>query len=96
MTKMIFLHFWDDTSLFLRVLCPQPLYNMKAILLLALERVLTRRNLGVCMNIQEVEWKHYPYVAEYSPARSFVERLVLKGKQPNGSLWAPEKRGSMG
>lgn len=34
------------------------------------------------MNIQEVEWKHYPYVAEYSPARSFVERLVLKGKQP--------------
>jgi len=34
------------------------------------------------MERQEVQWKHYPLVAVHSAARSFVERLVLKGKRP--------------
>jgi integrase/recombinase XerD len=34
------------------------------------------------MEKQEVQWKHYPLVAAHPAARSFVERLVLKGKRP--------------
>jgi hypothetical protein len=34
------------------------------------------------MDIQEVKWGHYPRVAAQSAARSFVERLTLKGKRP--------------
>ena len=34
------------------------------------------------MDIQEVKWEHYPRVAIHPATRSFVERLVLKGKRP--------------
>ena len=34
------------------------------------------------MGIQNVQWEHYPRVAAHSAARSFVERLTLKGKRP--------------
>ena len=34
------------------------------------------------MDEQEIQWKHYPRVANHAAARSFVERLVLKGKRP--------------
>jgi methylphosphotriester-DNA--protein-cysteine methyltransferase len=34
------------------------------------------------MDIQNVKWEHYPYVAAQSAARSFIERLTLKGKRP--------------
>ncbi|HYU73325.1 MAG TPA: tyrosine-type recombinase/integrase [Ktedonobacteraceae bacterium] len=34
------------------------------------------------MNIQDVKWKYYPHVAAQSAARSFIERLTLKGKRP--------------
>jgi integrase/recombinase XerD len=34
------------------------------------------------MERQEVQWKHYPLVAAHLAARSFVERLILKGKRP--------------
>jgi integrase/recombinase XerD len=34
------------------------------------------------MDIQEVKWEHYPRVAAHSAARSFIERLTLKGKRP--------------
>ncbi len=34
------------------------------------------------MERQEVQWKHYPLVAVHPAARSFVERLTLKGKRP--------------
>jgi integrase/recombinase XerD len=34
------------------------------------------------MNIQEIRWECYPHVASSPAARSFVERLVLKGKRP--------------
>jgi integrase/recombinase XerD len=34
------------------------------------------------MEKQEVQWKHYPLVAAHPAARSFVERLTLKGKRP--------------
>src|SRR5258708_19952533 len=34
------------------------------------------------MNIQEIRWECYPRVASFSAARSFVERLALKGKRP--------------
>jgi integrase/recombinase XerD len=34
------------------------------------------------MNIQEIRWEHYPRVADQGAARSFIERLVLKGKRP--------------
>src|SRR5206468_9606145 len=33
------------------------------------------------MNIQEIRWECYPRVASCPAARSFVERLVLKGKR---------------
>ena len=39
-------------------------------------------NRGVDMERQEVRWEHYPLVAEHAAARTFVERLVLKGKSP--------------
>src|SRR6266852_9330126 len=34
------------------------------------------------MDIQEVKWEHYPHVAAHAAARSFIERLTLKGKRP--------------
>src|SRR6266581_4526982 len=34
------------------------------------------------MDIQDAKWEHYPRVAAHSAARSFVERLILKGKRP--------------
>src|SRR6266852_9177150 len=34
------------------------------------------------MDTQEVKWEQYPRVAINSAAKSFVERLVLKGKRP--------------
>jgi site-specific recombinase XerD len=34
------------------------------------------------MAIQEVQWEHYQRVAAHSAARSFIERLTLKGKRP--------------
>src|SRR5437667_11331071 len=34
------------------------------------------------MDNQNTKWEHYPRVAAHSAARSFVERLVLKGKRP--------------
>ncbi len=34
------------------------------------------------MDAQAVRWEHYPRVAAHSAARSFVERLALKGKRP--------------
>lgn len=34
------------------------------------------------MDIQEIRWGQYPRVAAHPTARSFVERLVLKGKRP--------------
>jgi integrase/recombinase XerD len=34
------------------------------------------------MDAQEVRWEYYPHVAAQTAARSFVERLVLKGKRP--------------
>ncbi len=34
------------------------------------------------MNIQEIRWECYPRVATSPAARSFVERLALKGKRP--------------
>lgn len=34
------------------------------------------------MNTQEIRWERYPHVASFPAARSFVERLVLKGKRP--------------
>src|SRR6266516_1014908 len=34
------------------------------------------------MDTPEVAWEHYPLVAEHAAARTFVERLVLKGKRP--------------
>jgi len=34
------------------------------------------------MDAQEVKWDYYPLVAAQSAARSFIERLVLKGKRP--------------
>src|SRR6266566_9307227 len=34
------------------------------------------------MERQEVQWKHYPLIAAHPAARSFVERLALKGKRP--------------
>lgn len=38
--------------------------------------------LGESMDTQEVKWDHYPHVAAQAAARSFVERLVLKGNRP--------------
>lgn len=34
------------------------------------------------MDLQEVKWEHYPRVAAHQAARSFTERLKLKGKRP--------------
>ena len=34
------------------------------------------------MDIQDIRWEHYPRVAAHSAARSFIERLILKGKRP--------------
>jgi len=34
------------------------------------------------MDAQEVRWEYYPRIAAQAAARSFVERLVLKGKRP--------------
>jgi integrase/recombinase XerD len=34
------------------------------------------------MDIQEEKWEHYPRVAAHPAARSFTERLRLKGKRP--------------
>src|SRR6266498_2507213 len=34
------------------------------------------------MDAQEVRWEHYPSVAVHPAARSFVERLTLKGRRP--------------
>jgi len=34
------------------------------------------------METPEVQWKHYPLAAAHPAARSFVERLILKGKRP--------------
>lgn len=34
------------------------------------------------MDAQEIKWEYYPLVAAQSAARSFIERLVLKGKRP--------------
>jgi len=34
------------------------------------------------MDAQKVRWEHYPCVATNDAARAFIERLVLKGKQP--------------
>jgi hypothetical protein len=34
------------------------------------------------MDTQEIRWEHYPRTAAHSATRSFVERLVLKGKRP--------------
>ncbi len=34
------------------------------------------------MDEQEVQWEHYPHVANHAAARAFVERLVLKGNRP--------------
>jgi integrase/recombinase XerD len=34
------------------------------------------------MDAQEVKWEYYPRVSAQTAARSFVERLVLKGKRP--------------
>src|SRR5438128_7101338 len=34
------------------------------------------------MDIQEVKWEHYPRVAIHPVTKSFVERLILKGKRP--------------
>jgi hypothetical protein len=34
------------------------------------------------MDIQNIRWEHYPRVAAHSAARSFIERLILKGKRP--------------
>jgi hypothetical protein len=34
------------------------------------------------MDVQAVKWEHYPLVADHPAARSFVERLALKGKRP--------------
>lgn len=39
-------------------------------------------SLGEDMDTQEVKWEHYPQVAAHPAARSFVERLILKGKRP--------------
>jgi integrase/recombinase XerD len=35
-----------------------------------------------CMDTHEVKWEQYPRVAAQGAARSFIERLVLKGKRP--------------
>jgi len=34
------------------------------------------------MDMYEVRWEHYPRVTAHTAARSFVERLVAKGKRP--------------
>jgi integrase/recombinase XerD len=34
------------------------------------------------MDAQEIRWEYYPRIAAYPATRSFVERLVLKGKRP--------------
>ncbi len=34
------------------------------------------------MDIQDIQWEQYPRVAALSAARSFIERLILKGKRP--------------
>jgi integrase/recombinase XerD len=34
------------------------------------------------MDGQEVQWEYYPFVAQHSATRAFVERLSLKGKRP--------------
>ncbi len=34
------------------------------------------------MDAQEIKWEYYPLAAAQSAARSFIERLVLKGKRP--------------
>src|SRR5581483_5422581 len=34
------------------------------------------------MDIQNIRWEHYPRVAAHSAVRSFIERLILKGKRP--------------
>ena len=34
------------------------------------------------MDLQNIQWEHYPRVAAHSAARSFIERLILKGKRP--------------
>jgi integrase/recombinase XerD len=34
------------------------------------------------MDIQDIQWEHYPRVAAHSAARSFLERLILKGNRP--------------
>src|SRR5947209_1129294 len=34
------------------------------------------------MDIQDIRWEHYPHVVAHSAARSFIERLILKGKRP--------------
>jgi site-specific recombinase XerD len=34
------------------------------------------------MDIQDIQWEHYPRVAAHSATRSFIERLILKGKRP--------------
>jgi integrase/recombinase XerD len=34
------------------------------------------------MDLQEVKWEHYPRVTAHPATRTFVERLVLKGKRP--------------
>src|ERR1700704_1768416 len=39
-------------------------------------------HLGGDMDIQEIKWEQYPRTAAHPATRSFVERLVLKGKQP--------------
>lgn len=34
------------------------------------------------MDIQDIHWEHYPRVTAHSATRSFIERLILKGKRP--------------
>ena len=34
------------------------------------------------MNLEEIRWECYPHIASFQAARSFVERLALKGKRP--------------
>ena len=34
------------------------------------------------MDTQEIRWEHYPRTATHPATRSFVERLILKGKRP--------------
>src|SRR5260370_16050798 len=61
-----------------------PLYQPRQVKIAGVERnESTGGNHGErTMETQEIKWECYPRVRDHPAARSFVERLALKGKRP--------------